>query len=245
MKPRIGITCARDAASPERYALSSAYVEAVRRAGGLPLLLPALGAVDGAEWERALDGLLLSGGGDVDPELYGEEPRVENGRIDPEADAFEIALCRAFLERAKPVLGVCRGAQLLNVAAGGDLYQDLFRQAKTRLQHVQRAPRWHGTHRVQIAPGSLLAAVAGAGSLRVNSFHHQAIRRVAPGFVASAHASDGVVEAVERPGHPFTLGVQWHPEHLRDAAAAALFGAFVAAAAGQAPRKEYGDVPSD
>lgn len=243
MKPRIGITCARDAAAPESFALSCAYVQAVRRAGGLPLLLPAVGAVDGAEWERSLDGLLLSGGGDVDPELYGEEPLVENGRIDPEADAFEIALCRAFLERRKPVLGVCRGAQLLNVAAGGDLYQDLFRQAKTRLQHVQRAPRWHGTHRVRIAPGSLLAAVVGVESLRVNSFHHQAIRRVAPGFVASAQASDGIVEALERPGDRFTLGVQWHPEHLRDPAAAAIFDAFVAAAAGEAARKEHEDVP--
>lgn len=238
MRPRIGITCARAADSEGFFTLSTRYATAVHEAGGLPLLLPAIGEVNGSEWEPALDGLLLSGGGDIDPERYGEEPRVESGRIDPEADAFELALCRAFLELGKPILGVCRGAQVLNVAAGGDLYQDLFRQTKTRLQHAQKAPRWCATHRVQIVPGSLLAGIVKEEVLRVNSFHHQAVRRLAPGFIASASARDGIVEAVERPGDRFTLGVQWHPEHLHEPSASALFEAFVAAAAEGAQRRE-------
>lgn len=164
------------------------------------------------QWSYVVHGLLLPGGCDVDPNRFGEEPHLANGRIDPVADAFELALARCFLQLNRPILGICRGAQVLNIAAGGDIYQDVYEQTKTQLQHVQRAPAHYATHKVEIRAGSLLEKVFGKGPARVNSFHHQAVRRLAPGFCASATSSDGLVEAIERTSGGFALGVQWHPE---------------------------------
>jgi len=235
MKPRIGITCARGDAAPDRYTLHSGYVEAIAAHGGLAVLLPCLPEADPAEYLDAVDGLLLSGGGDLDPAHFGEEPRVWNGRIDPVADVFELELARRFLAAGRPVLGICRGMQVLNVAAGGDLYQDLREDAGTTLQHDQQAPPWYGTHAVDVAEGSGLRAILQEGRVRVNSFHHQAVRRVAPGFLPAARAADGVIEAIERPGGAFTIGVQWHPERMHPACRASrrLFDAFVRAYSGR------------
>lgn len=211
MRPRIGVTCG-SGGEDGSFTLRPQYVEAVARAGGLPLLLPATEDVPAEAVLEAVDGVLLTGGGDVDPDWYGEEPRVVNGQINPVRDRFEIALCRAALRAGRPVLGICRGAQVLNVAAGGSLYQDLAREMGTSLQHAQKAPGWYGTHKVTVQEGTLLWRLVGATTLRVNSFHHQGVREIAPGFTACAHAADGVVEAIEGAGPAWALGIQWHPE---------------------------------
>lgn len=246
MKPRIGITCTFGEATPDGYFLHAQYVEAITAAGGLPVVLPAIPGIDAGKdvpeyakaYARLLDGLLAPGGGDADPIYYGEEPSVHHGRIDPIADRFELALIREMLALDRPILGICRGMQVLNVAAGGDLHQDIQAATGSSLQHTQRAPKWYATHEVQVEKGSLLEAVVQVERLRVNTFHHQAVRQVAPGFVASAVAGDGIVEAIERPGSTFVLGVQWHPERMlsHDEAARRLFEAFVDAARRQQAR---------
>mgnify|MGYP001026069406 FL=1 len=240
MRPRIGIPCATGGSERgERYSLPVQYVEAVTAAGGFPVLIPCSEAIDAPAAVDMVDGLLLPGGGDVDPIRFGEEPIVGVGSIDPVADAVEIDLYNAFLDARKPVLGICRGCQLMNIAAGGDIYQDIFVQTGTKLQHRQTAPDWHPTHTVRVTPGTLLARIVGAGELRVNSFHHQGVRRVADSLFASAAASDGIVEAVEHRTARFVLGVQWHPERTfrRESRDRAIIEAFVRACAGEAVRR--------
>jgi len=214
--------------------LQHPHAEAVARAGGRPVILPVLSQVDVVvETLDELDGLMLPGGVDVDPHWYEEDPQPGLGRVEPERDMVELALARQALATGVPLLGICRGAQVLAVAAGGRLYQDLARQLPRALKHVQQAPRWHPTHSVSIAPGSMLGELLGVNSLRVNSFHHQAIRVIPGGFAASAWAPDGVIEAIERQGGDhFVLGVQWHPETMweRHAAALRLFEGLVRAA---------------
>lgn len=231
MAPVIGITCAWDEEAG-RYFLGRFYTAAVEAAGGLPLLLPY--PLPDSGMDRLLDlvdGLLLSGGGDVDPVYFGEEPVPGCGKITPERDDFELALTRRALSAGLPVLGICRGAQVLNIAAGGDIYQDIVTQVPGCLKHSQKAPRWCATHGIMVEGGTRLARILGSGSLRVNSFHHQAIRRPAPGFVVSARAKDGIIEAIESIGPAFALGVQWHPEAMweRNKGSLALFTALVEA----------------
>jgi putative glutamine amidotransferase len=229
--PVIGVTASRD----DRGTLSvgKEYLESVLKAGGLPLIVP---YVEDAESIRRIaeriDGLLLTGGGDIDPAWFGEEPIPGLGWIDPKRDHLEICLVRRMLEENKPILAICRGCQILNVAAGGDMFQDLYGQREGLLQHRQKAPRFHLSHSVEVAEGSLLHRIAGSSAIKVNSFHHQAVRKVAPGFIACATAKDGVIEGVESVRHPFVLGVQWHPEHLSatDDVSRRLFEAFVRAA---------------
>lgn len=186
-------------------------------AGGIPVILPVLPSPRIPELGRRLDGILLAGGVDVDPGLYGEEPLPGLGAVTPERDAFELALVRWAWEEGLPLLGICRGIQVLNVAAGGTLFQDLSSQLSSGLlKHEQKAPRWHETHLVRVAGGSRLARILGREELRVNSFHHQAVREVAPGWRAVAWAPDGVIEGIESSEHPFALGVQWHAEGMWD-----------------------------
>ena len=232
MRPKIGIVCASGGSEQkERYSLPEQYVSAVVAVGGYPVLLPCCEPVDAASALDAVHGLLLPGGGDVDPAWFGEEPLVGIGTIDPVADAVEISLCRAFVEAKRPVLGICKGCQVMNIALGGDVYQDIHAQTQSVLQHRQTAPAWHATHAVRVVEGSLLERIVGARELKVNSFHHQGIRRLGDGLSASALASDGIVEAVEHRELPFLLGVQWHPERTfhRQPWDRAIFGAFVRA----------------
>jgi len=231
--PIIGITCAQDNALG-RVFLADYYYRAIENAGGSPVLLP---PVRNAEKIRSIveriDGLLLSGGSDVDPVFFGEEPLPGTGEITPERDWMEITATQTALAAGLPVLGICRGIQVLNIAAGGNIYQDI-RGTVAKIKHNQEAPRWYATHSVKILPESLLADITARTSLRVNSFHHQAVRDVAPGFRAVAWAADGIIEAIEyrSPDARFALGVQWHPEVMweRETAHYRLFARFVAAA---------------
>ncbi|MFZ5649639.1 MAG: gamma-glutamyl-gamma-aminobutyrate hydrolase family protein [Bacillota bacterium] len=215
MKPFIGITCAWDE-EKGRYFLAEAYVRAVEAGGGIPL--PLAYTPDDYSVKRLtgiIGGLVLSGGTDVDPVFFGEDPIPGGGELCPHRDQFELSATRAALASGMPVLGICRGMQVLNIAAGGDIYQDIASQAGGGgVKHCQQAPRWHPTHDIVIREGTVLASILGAGRVRVNSFHHQAVRNVAPGFTVSAGSADGVAEAIEAPDHLFTVGVQCHPEAM-------------------------------
>lgn len=202
----------------------------VIQAGGIPIVLPHLVEEEViAELSSRIDGLLISGGADVDPLLYGEEPLPQLGSVMPDRDRTEIAFIRQALAMDMPVFGICRGAQIVNVAAGGSLYQDVYSQHKGALLHSQRAPRDHLSHYVTAEADSMLHSMIKSDRFLVNSFHHQAVKRLAPGFRCTAVASDGIVEAYESESHRFVLGVQWHPENLtrKDAIAQRLFRSFV------------------
>lgn len=232
MQPRIGITC--NIAGYENR-LSVAYVRAVSLAGGTPYLLPV--TVSPPQWEemlRSIDGLVLSGGGDPDACHFGEEAAPAQGQVQPRRDRMELFLARKALQENLPVLGICRGAQVLNIAAGGTLHQDLAGVA--RVQHDQKAPRNYPIHRVHIERPSLLFRIIRREAVRVNSFHHQAVKRPGAGLWVCARAGDGVAEAVEFPAHRFALGVQWHPEWLTPgySHAGRLFTALCRAAAKKA-----------
>lgn len=234
-RPRIGITTTAGGAERPAY---RAYAAAVDAAGGETVWLDptVLAGTDPQQILRGLDGVLFSGGVDVDPRAFGEEIVPDAGvEIDPPRDALELPLARAAMAAGLPVLGICRGVQVLAVAAGGSLHQDLALLGRPRAAHQQREAGTDETrtaHEVAVSPGTRLAAVVGPGRREVNSFHHQAVRDVPAGFVVSARASDGVVEALEDPRHPFLLGVQWHPERMVecDPAQRRLFAAFVEAA---------------
>jgi putative glutamine amidotransferase len=209
--------------------LGTPYLRAVEAAGGLAVVLAPDGPELAAELLDRLDALVLAGGPDIDPLAYGAVDRDERvGPTDPDVDAVEQALARAADARGLPLLGICRGAQAINVARGGTLHQHLD-------DHRQTAPANAPAHDVVVVPGSRLAALTGAATLAVNTFHHQAAARVGAGLRAVAHADDGTVEAVEDPARRFLLGVQWHAEGMVDRPEQlALFEGLVAAAA--APR---------
>ena len=199
------------------FAISPTYVRAVELGGGAPLVIPP--HLEEAElrpiFER-VDGLLLSGGGDIGPVLYGEQDGGLLWSVDAWRDRTELALARWALAEGLPLLAICRGIQVLNVAAGGTLIQDIPTQVRDALSHSTVAGRPIDTvaHTVEVAAGSRLAALIGAGELGVNSAHHQAVKAVGAGLVITACAPDGIVEGLEAPGHPFCLGVQWHPEAM-------------------------------
>jgi putative glutamine amidotransferase len=208
------------------------YLESVKRAGGEPVILS--NDDDPAAVLDRVDGILLSGGLDVDPSQYGQAPHATTEPA-PERDAFEIPLSREAVQRDVPLFAICRGVQVLNVAEGGSLVQDIPSALATDVGHAVNEPKNHQTHAIAVSPGSRLASALGgatpATACPVNSRHHQAVGAVAPGFVVSATSPDGIVEAIERPASTFCLGVQWHPENFwRTGEFAGLFDAFVAAA---------------
>lgn len=231
-RPVIGVTAGFSAHSHEVFSLRDDYVRAVEKAGGLPFVL-APGPVEQVdEMLGRLDGLVLSGGADLDPGHYGEEPHETVSDVNPHRDHFELALSRAALRRDLPVLAICRGQQVLNVAMGGTLIQDIPSQVEGALDHDPKGERWAPAHDVRILPGTRLREILGRDRVAVNSFHHQSIKTPAPGLVVSACAvGDGVIEGVEMPGRRFVLGVQWHPEAFWDQPRdfQPLFAALVAA----------------
>ena len=196
------------------HTASRYYVDSVERAGGLPVILPVLDpdAVD--HYLPVVSGILLTGGGDVAPSRYGAMPIAETHNVDPLRDAFEIRLIRAAIEADMPLLATCRGMQVLNVAMGGSLIQHV--PHATGQEH-DRVDRWRdAVHKVKIEPDSHLAEAMGATEVEVNSIHHQAVDQAAPGTRAVAWAEDDTVEAIEVPGSPHIVAVQWHPELLED-----------------------------
>lgn len=238
IKARIGLICSdndeRIDGEAYRNQVNARYVESVVNAGGLPLLIPLQFPPE--EVERLtdqFDGILIIGGGDVAIERYGgkEHPSVSAPNLD--RDALEIAITRMALAYNLPLFGICRGEQVMNVATGGTLYSDIPSQFETVLNHSQPEdiPITKLTQQVQILTGSNLFSIVRTDRLWTNTFHHQAVNALGDGFRACAFGSDGLIEAIESPDHPFAVGVQWHPEGLQNYSEhAALFRAFVAAA---------------
>jgi putative glutamine amidotransferase len=234
--PLIGITI-HPKTAPDRAELDDlldGIVTGVERAGGLPILIP-LGLADNTlqTLYMRMDGLLLSGGGDIGPEHYGVAANEHISGVDAERDRTEFALARWLIEDDKPIFGICRGTQVLNVAMGGTLYRDVSEHpGAIKHTYYPDLPRDLRPHEVKIEEDSLLAKVIGQPILFVNSLHHQALKDVAAGLRVAAVAPDGMVEAIELPDRAFALGVQWHPECLPDAPEMrALFEAFVDASA--------------
>ena len=227
---------------PHSWVMNHRYFVALASVGAAPVMVPLLagdretlrGIYDG------LDGVFLAGGVDVDPTSYHEPREQLCGRTDVDRDAVEIQLARWARSDGKPILGVCRGLQILNVADGGSLYQDCDEFYENSIKHdyypTAGFARDHLAHTIRIGSGTRLHEIFGAEEVMVNSMHHQGLKRVAPGWTASAHAPDGLIEALEARGDAFAVGVQWHPEMLvdTDRATKRLFEAFVEAA------KEYG-----
>jgi putative glutamine amidotransferase len=214
-------------------ALGMVYLKAVERAGGVPVVLPPL-AHDaiGALLDR-LDGLCLSGGPDLDPDAYGAPPHLLLGEVEPDLDAWELALAQEADARGLPVLGICRGAQAMNIARGGTLHQHVADIVGDAIAHRQSEPGRVPTHLVVVEPGTRLASATGAGELAVNSFHHQAIDTVGRGLRVTARSGDGLIEGIEAEGPALYLGVQWHAEGLvEDERQRALFAELSAAASG-------------
>ncbi|CAM3310558.1 gamma-glutamyl-gamma-aminobutyrate hydrolase family protein [Rhodothermus bifroesti] len=217
MKPRIFVPIALTE-EKLHFRLRRAYLDCIIAAGGLPVVVPVtLSLEDLRTLFEQVDGVLLTGGADVDPVHYGQVPHPATYGIDPDRDRTELALVRWAVTADKPLLGLCRGLQVLNVALGGTLIQDIPSQCPHALPHDGEAlgqPRTALLHEVTVQPNSRLAALLKQQRLAVNSLHHQAIDQLAPTLVATAHADDGLIEAVEVPTCRFVLGVQWHPEEL-------------------------------
>lgn len=232
MKPIIGVMPLWDEEKDSIWMLPG-YMDGLMEAGGLPLIFPF--STDGEDLKRltrACDGLLLTGGDDVSPALYREEPLEGLLACCEKRDRLEAVVLAEALELGKPVLGICRGLQFINVFLGGTLYQDLPSQRPSAVTHRQKAPYDVPAHEVSVRRDSPLFACLQTGRLPVNSCHHQAIRTLAPGLEAMATAPDGLIEALTLPGHPFLWAVQWHPEfsHKTDENSRRIFRAFVEAA---------------
>jgi putative glutamine amidotransferase len=208
----------------------------VEGAGGLPLIFAPGRPADAPELLDHVRGLLLTGGADVDPSLYGEKPHAALGPVFRERDVFELALVEEALRRDLPVLAICRGHQVLNVATGGTLVQDIPSQVPGAGAHDPEVERWQACHEVQILPGTRLREILGTEKVAVNSFHHQSVKQLGRDLVLSASSPDGVVEGIEMPraSKRFVVGVQWHPESFWDhpPGFAPLFEALVRAADG-------------
>ena len=238
-KPLIGINSNRLIKDETSYSnsviesLSNDYVESVILAGGVPVILPILSDEESIKRQiETLDGIILSGGIDINPLLYNEEPSPKLGFIFPDKDAFDLSIVKIAYELNKPILAICRGLQILNVAFGGTLYQDLSYMEGSYIKHVQQSKNGAATHTLDIVKDSTLYNILGS-SIVSNSFHHQAIKDLAPGFIATAYSKDNVIEAIESCDKSFVVGVQFHPEIMtayKDKKMLKLFEALITAA---------------
>lgn len=221
---RVVIAMPRMSTDPEPTVAQSKYIESLARAGAGMRWVELSDPEQAVQDALTCDGLLLPGGGDMDPKFYGQARIPACGEPNLLRDAAEPLLLRAFLAADKPVLGICRGIQVMNAVLGGDLYQDI-----KPFEHLPHNNHWAKVHTVTVRRGTLLSRILGQDTVLVNSQHHQAVDRVAPGFTLAALSEDGIVEAIEKPDARFCLGVQWHPEWLSDAdpAMQGLFDAFV------------------
>jgi len=238
MRPLIGITCSRLVGGHwGQYSLGhfmdytfNEYGQAIRYSGGAPLIIP---EAQDSETLKAImtkiDGLILSGGPDIHPKFYGEHPLPELGEIDEDLDMMELEAARSALRKGLPILAICRGIQTLNVVQGGTLYQDIPSQIPESINHSPKSDKGVLTHRIRIEKKTLLHRIFKKTEIWTNGKHHQAVKDLAPGFIISARASDGIVEAIEHPLKSFVLGVQWHPEGTwkNDLHSRRLFQAFI------------------
>ena len=229
-KPVIGITAAHCTEElmtfPRQY-----YVEGVKKAGGIPFILPPVQSPEEAsEVMTLINGLLLTGGGDISPKYLREDPHPGIGKCFPERDYSEILLTQLAIQQNLPLLGICRGIQVLAVAAGGKIYQDIPSQYPRAMEHRQTAPRQYAWHDVDIVEESELYRLLRAKKIGVNSLHHQAVSEIPEDFIQNARASDGIIEGIEMPGAKFCVGVQWHPESMEtETHSKALFAGFIKA----------------
>jgi len=240
MRPLIGITCSRVTGGAWGiYSLGhfmdytfDEYSRAIQYSGGAPLLIPIAQNRDTLQTilDR-LDGLLLSGGPDIHPRFYGEQPLPGLGEIDEDLDRMELEIAGVAFQRDLPILAICRGIQVLNVSRGGTLYQDIRSQVQESINHTQPADKGTNTHSISIEAKTFLHRIFKKKEIWVNGKHHQAIKDLAPGLIVSAKASDGIIEAVEHPEKKFVMGVQWHPEGTwrDDPFSKKLFRAFIQA----------------
>ena len=236
---------------PPSWVMSQRYVLTLTNAGAIPWLIPLVDDETLRGVYDALDAVFLPGGADIDPVSYGTASHALCDKTDRERDRVELALARWAIDDGKPILGVCRGMQLINLAAGGTLFQDIAEQMPESIKHDyfpfsgQHFTRDYLAHEVSVVPGTRLAGVFGAGSLRVNSMHHQGVRDIGDGLVVSATAPDGLVEALESNDGQYVVGVQWHPEALTDSQSAArqLFDEFVQIAAAAAESHHHVRLP--
>lgn len=213
----------------DRAFVYTTYVDSLRRAGAMPVLIPPQ-PENARDLVDELDGILLAGGDDCDPAVYGEEPHPTVDTMDPRRQSNDLSLAKMARERGIPTLGICLGLQMMNVAAGGSLVQDIDSQMETDIQHAGK-PENRVRHDIVVEKGTKLASILGSSELNVNSSHHQAINKVPDDLKITAHAPDGIVEGLEDPRHPFYVGVQWHPEDMKgEDSASSIFGAFVQAA---------------
>ena len=213
MRPIIGLLAEVDEEFNTR--VQEPYFKAIEIAGGLPLLLPCVRERDSVErFIDACDGFFFTGGMDVDPALYGEEPSVHLGELQPNRDELELRVFELVRGCQKPVLAICRGAQLVNVALGGTLYQDIPSQVATPIPHRQTEPKYSTSHEVSILQSTPLHELIGADRMRANSFHHQAVKTLGVGLEVMARADDGIIEAFYLPGERYLRAYQWHPERL-------------------------------
>ena len=221
---RVVIAMPRMSTGPEPTVAQSKYIESLARAGAGMRWVELSDPEQAVQDALTCDGLLLPGGGDMDPKFYGQARILACGEPNLLRDAAEPLLLRAFLAADKPVLGICRGIQIMNAVLGGDLYQDI-----KPFEQLPHNGHWAKVHTVTVRRGTLLSRILGQDTVLVNSQHHQAVDRVAPGLTLAALSEDGIVEAIEKPDARFCLGVQWHPEWLSDAdpAMQGLFDAFV------------------
>lgn len=237
VRPIIGILTNLDTfeqgslAGSERAYVSRDYVRSVLKAGGIPLLLPIISDFEAlCQQIDVVDAVVISGGQDVEPKNYSEDPSPWLGITCPERDTYELAVVKYVVEQQKPLLGICRGQQLINVAFGGSLYQDISQQfPASALTHSQATQRHEASHTVDIEEGSWLFEVYNKKTVETNSFHHQAVKYLAPGFRVTCRSHDGVIEGIERQEGSFVCGVQWHPEMMTEVHADMhrLFEAFI------------------
>lgn len=233
MRPIIGITCGTSDKDANDSKIFNNYIYAIEDAGGTPIVLPLSQKESSfSDYIGVIDGLLLSGGVDINPSYFGEEPIPELGRVDSARDKIELFLSVKALEKNIPIFGICRGIQTLNVSAGGTLYQDISSQIPDTINHRQSANDSSFTHPIEIKSNSKLSDIMRSTEIMVNTFHHQAVKDIAPNFEVSAISSDGVIEAIESTVHPYAIGVQFHPERMYENIQPifALFTSFVDAA---------------
>lgn len=240
MKPIVGVTA--EIKEGGGYFMPSIYPDAVTQAGGIPLVIPLIPGEDIDALCEQIDALFVTGGEDIDPSYYDQDPHVHLGKIAPRLDAMEHALVQKMLELDKPYIGVCRGLHMLNVATGGSLYQSIHSQREEAvMQHKQQAERTHRSHPVKVDKDSRMFEMLKEEEFRVNSFHHQACHEVHEPLKVVARAKDGIIEGVESTEHSFVFGFQWHPEEFAkagDEPSKRVFKAYIDAAI---ERKEKND----